>query len=269
MQYYIHANDGTDVTTPLAPGLDYAEALPPDAQQPLASIDSLIQARLPACRAGCAVRTLGALGAPAIVPHSARTSAAAPASLWLMMSGQVGVHPAACLPTLTMPAANWHGRRQPCPDCQQSRGELQALSLANPTCCGRQLFASFACIRACITCPGCSMHASVESAAQPGPNLLRDDGTRHLWSLGGASRALPGRKHGDAVTKAEPCSLPGQADLPLMRCAAVKPPLCTALHVDALKCHLGSGVVTISISSNARVIYKYARASCSRPSLPP
>ncbi|KAL4430591.1 hypothetical protein ABPG77_005831 [Micractinium sp. CCAP 211/92] len=43
VQYYIHANDGTDVTTPLAPGLDYAEALPPDAQQPLASIDSLIQ----------------------------------------------------------------------------------------------------------------------------------------------------------------------------------------------------------------------------------
>lgn len=43
VQYYIGEVDGVNATTPLAPGLDYAQALPPDAQQPLASIDSLVQ----------------------------------------------------------------------------------------------------------------------------------------------------------------------------------------------------------------------------------
>ncbi|KAL4436918.1 hypothetical protein ABPG75_004057 [Micractinium tetrahymenae] len=43
VQYYIGVKDGVDTTATLAPGLDYAEALPPDAQQPLANIDSLVQ----------------------------------------------------------------------------------------------------------------------------------------------------------------------------------------------------------------------------------
>lgn len=46
VQYYIGEVDGVNATTPLAPGLDYAQALPPDAQQPLASIDSLVQVGL-------------------------------------------------------------------------------------------------------------------------------------------------------------------------------------------------------------------------------
>lgn len=47
VRYYIRQTDGINTTTPLVPGLEYAEVLPPDAQQPLANIDTLLQVRSP------------------------------------------------------------------------------------------------------------------------------------------------------------------------------------------------------------------------------